>query len=72
MFTDDAKFLGLDISSMAFQDDLDRLYEWSVKNRLYFNHEKCAHVNFNGELSAVLRKQPNYYERKSEGLRSTG
>ena len=34
LFADDAKFLGLDISSMAFQDDLDRLYEWIVKNRL--------------------------------------
>ena len=34
---------------MAFQDDLDRLYERSVKNRLYFNHENCANVNFNGE-----------------------
>ena len=56
LFADDAKFLGLDISSMAFQDDLDRLYEWSVKNRLYFNHEKCAHVNFNGE------SYPLYFE----------
>ena len=27
LFADDSKFLGLDISSMAFQDDLDRLYE---------------------------------------------
>ena len=56
LFADDAKFLGLDISSMAFQDDLDRLYEWSVKNRLYFNHEKCAHVKFNGE------SYPLYFE----------
>ena len=48
--------MGLDISSMAFQDDLDRLYEWSVKNRLYFNHEKSAQKNFNGE------SYPLYFE----------
>ena len=56
LFADDAKFLGLYISSMAFQDDLDRLFEWSVKIRLYFNHEKCAHVNFNG------KSYPLYFE----------
>ena len=56
LFADDAKFLGLIISSMTFQNDLDRLYEWSIKTSLYFNHAKCAHVNFNGE------SYPLYFE----------
>ena len=66
LFAEDAKCLGLDISSLAFQDDLDRLYEWSVKNRLYFNHKKGAHVNLNGESYPLYFENNQITMKKSQ------
>ena len=56
LFADDAK-CHRDINGpddcQSLQWDLDRLYEWSTSNYLYFNVSKCLQLSFNSSLTVL-------------------
>lgn len=49
LFADDLKlFLGIKdhSDSSKFQADIDNVYQWSIRNKLFFNNKKCSIVSF--------------------------
>jgi hypothetical protein len=48
LFADDAKLIGVIrnlLDKISIQKDLDKLVDWSIKWRLYFNEDKCKIMN---------------------------
>ena len=53
MFADDAKLsksIGHPSDQICLQEDLDRLFIWSINNDLSFSIPKCIHLSFNSKL----------------------
>ena len=49
---DDAKFIGIGPCETSFQNDLTRVFDWSVQHNMPFNIAKCSHISFNCSTSA--------------------
>ena len=54
LFADDAKFLSVGLSTIDIQSDLNALYDWTVRNNMPFNMDKCCLIKMSKNEKRLL------------------